>query len=69
MATLQTRLDALEAAQRELKRVIVVGAGQFDATEADLDAAIAEAAPGPADLVIRVTYDKNWRGPTEVEDV
>ena len=58
MASISKRIDALEKAAVPPGKMVVVGLGEFDWTQEQLDAAMASAKleAGPNDYVVGVTY-------------
>ena len=63
MVNLQRRIERIEGQAKSPGEHIIVGAGEWDLSEAELDAkvAAARAAAGPNDTIVVIRYVKDWR--------
>ena len=65
MGDLNRRLERLERQAEPPGKVRVVGVRDYDGEHLEADIAAARAEMGPNDTLIKVRYERNWRGPDE----
>ena len=65
MGNLDRRIERLEGQAEPPGKVRVVGFGDIDGEHLEADIAAARAEMGPNDTLIKVVYERNWRGPDE----
>ena len=63
--SLKGRLERLEGQAEPPGKVIVVGVRDYDGERLAADLAAARLEMGPNDTLIKVRYERNWRGPDE----